>query len=109
VGPLRLVPAEEFREGREQLNSNSTKRFPAGADLLLSIKKIEKKDIVKPNSCIYLQPNGFINKISKQTRRDVFQAVADPTRRAIILLIASQAMTPKRSGKVASTNLTKYY
>ena len=27
-------------------------------------------------------------------RRDVFQAVADPTRRAIILLIAFQAMTP---------------
>ena len=28
------------------------------------------------------------------TRRDVFQAVADPTRRAIIALIALQAMTP---------------
>lgn len=27
-------------------------------------------------------------------RRDVFQAIADPTRRAIILLIASHAMTP---------------
>ncbi len=27
-------------------------------------------------------------------RRDVFQAIADPTRRAIILLIALQAMTP---------------
>ncbi|MDP2385742.1 MAG: metalloregulator ArsR/SmtB family transcription factor [Bacteroidota bacterium] len=27
-------------------------------------------------------------------RRDVFQAIADPTRRAIILLVASQAMTP---------------
>ena len=27
-------------------------------------------------------------------RRDVFQAIADPTRRAIILLIASNAMTP---------------
>ncbi|BAV07558.1 transcriptional regulator, ArsR family [Filimonas lacunae] len=26
-------------------------------------------------------------------RRDVFQAIADPTRRAIIMLIASQAMT----------------
>ena len=29
-----------------------------------------------------------------KTRRDVFQAIADPTRRAILLLIASQAMTP---------------
>jgi DNA-binding transcriptional ArsR family regulator len=27
-------------------------------------------------------------------RRDVFQAIADPTRRAIITLIALQAMTP---------------
>ncbi len=27
-------------------------------------------------------------------RRDVFQAIADPTRRAIIALIALQAMTP---------------
>ncbi len=27
-------------------------------------------------------------------RRDVFQAIADPTRRAIIMLIAFQAMTP---------------
>jgi DNA-binding transcriptional ArsR family regulator len=27
-------------------------------------------------------------------RRDVFQAIADPTRRAIITLIAAQAMTP---------------
>lgn len=27
-------------------------------------------------------------------RRDVFQAIADPTRRAIIVLIAAQPMTP---------------
>lgn len=27
-------------------------------------------------------------------RRDVFQAIADPTRRAILTLIATQAMTP---------------
>ena len=27
-------------------------------------------------------------------RRDIFQALADPTRRAIIILIALQAMTP---------------
>ncbi|MBI2731171.1 MAG: winged helix-turn-helix transcriptional regulator [Sphingobacteriales bacterium] len=27
-------------------------------------------------------------------RRDVFQAIADPTRRAILVLIATQAMTP---------------
>lgn len=27
-------------------------------------------------------------------RRDIFQAIADPTRRAIIMLLAVQAMTP---------------
>lgn len=27
-------------------------------------------------------------------RRDVFQAIADPTRRAILLLLATQALTP---------------
>lgn len=30
----------------------------------------------------------------KDIRRDVFQAIADPTRRAIILLLAVSAMTP---------------
>ena len=29
-----------------------------------------------------------------QTRRDIFQAIANPTKRAIITLIALQAMTP---------------
>ncbi|MEO5943606.1 MAG: metalloregulator ArsR/SmtB family transcription factor [Ferruginibacter sp.] len=32
-------------------------------------------------------------------RRDVFQAIADPTRRAILLLVATQAMT---AGAIAS-------
>ncbi|PYF69483.1 ArsR/SmtB family transcription factor [Pedobacter nutrimenti] len=32
-------------------------------------------------------------------RRDVFQAIADPTRRAILLLLATQAMT---AGAIAS-------
>ena len=29
-----------------------------------------------------------------ESRRDIFQAIADPTRRAILLLLAAQAMTP---------------
>jgi DNA-binding transcriptional ArsR family regulator len=41
-----------------------------------------------------LQPIGFANKKSNNMRRDIFQAIADPTRRAIIALIAIQAMTP---------------
>lgn len=32
--------------------------------------------------------------VSKSTRRDVFQALADPTRRAILLLLVSKTMTP---------------
>ncbi|MDX1941288.1 MAG: metalloregulator ArsR/SmtB family transcription factor [Saprospiraceae bacterium] len=37
-------------------------------------------------------------------RRDVFQAIADPTRRAILLLLASQAMT---AGAIAANFDTK--
>ena len=40
-----------------------------------------------------MQPISFISNINNM-RRDVFQAIADPTRRAIITLIALQAMTP---------------
>jgi DNA-binding transcriptional ArsR family regulator len=29
-----------------------------------------------------------------KTRRDIFQAIADPTRRAILTLVAMQALTP---------------
>ena len=32
--------------------------------------------------------------VADKMRRDVFQAIADPTRRAIIFLLATQAMTP---------------
>lgn len=35
----------------------------------------------------------FLNVI-KIMKRDVFQAIADPTRRAILVLIATQALTP---------------
>ena len=40
-----------------------------------------------------MQPFGCI-LLSKVMKRDIFQAIADPTRRAIIALIALQAMTP---------------
>jgi DNA-binding transcriptional ArsR family regulator len=44
-----------------------------------------------------LQPIGFAcTSAGRQQimRRDIFQAIADPTRRAILVLIAVQAMTP---------------
>jgi DNA-binding transcriptional ArsR family regulator len=39
-----------------------------------------------------------------ETRRDVFQAIADPTRRAIIALIAMQAMTPNELAEHFNTS-----
>src|SRR5258708_5282641 len=42
-------------------------------------------------SCIFEKPIGFILPFM---RRDIFQAIADPTRRAILVLVAVQAMTP---------------
>lgn len=38
--------------------------------------------------------NRIFANIHPTMRRDIFQAIADPTRRAIIALIAVQAMTP---------------
>lgn len=43
--------------------------------------------------CFILR-NQLIAFIHKTMRRDVFQAIADPTRRAILMLIALHAMTP---------------
>ena len=39
-----------------------------------------------------------------KVRRDVFQAIADPTRRAILLLLASQAMTPNALAEEFNTS-----
>jgi DNA-binding transcriptional ArsR family regulator len=36
----------------------------------------------------------WLHKIIIVMKRDIFQAIADPTRRAILILIAAQAMTP---------------
>ncbi len=47
-----------------------------------------------------MQPNNCI----MGTRRDIFQAIADPTRRAIITLIALQAMTPNAIAKHFDTS-----
>jgi len=42
-----------------------------------------------------------------ELRRDVFQAIADPTRRAIITLVALQAMTPSAiAGNFSSSRQT---
>jgi DNA-binding transcriptional ArsR family regulator len=38
--------------------------------------------------------NHIVANKKMQTRRDIFQAIADPTRRAIIMLLAVGALTP---------------
>lgn len=49
--------------------------------------------IAQPNDCGY---NAIIRlrKVVIIMKRDIFQAIADPTRRAIMVLIAANAMTP---------------
>jgi DNA-binding transcriptional ArsR family regulator len=51
------------------------------------------KKFAQPNNCAY-NCNRLVANKELTMRRDVFQAVADPTRRAILGLIALQAMTP---------------
>ena len=43
-------------------------------------------------------------KVQMETRRDVFQAIADPTRRSILLLLAAQAMTPNAVAEEFNTS-----
>lgn len=50
---------------------------------------LKKKSLLR----LHMQPFGCIIFFAVM-KRDVFQAIADPTRRAIIALIAMQAMTP---------------
>lgn len=41
-----------------------------------------------------MQPGGCLFRIYEM-KQDIFQAIADPTRRAILTLLAIQALTPK--------------
>lgn len=42
----------------------------------------------------YICNQSVAYKSQFKMKRDIFQAIADPTRRAILVLIASQALTP---------------
>lgn len=53
-----------------------------------------KKTFAQPNNCTYIRNHIVAINSKMEVRRDIFQAIADPTRRAIIALIAVQAMTP---------------
>lgn len=43
---------------------------------------------------IYLQPYSCAFKYLKMSKRDIFQAIADPTRRGIIELVSKESLTP---------------
>lgn len=50
---------------------------------------------MRKRKVVFIFATNRLHKFKKEKmRRDVFQAIADPTRRAIIALIASQEMTP---------------
>jgi DNA-binding transcriptional ArsR family regulator len=58
-------------------------------------KKNSLKNILRNRTVAHIfATERFLNLKFKPVRRDIFQAIADPTRRAIITLIALQAMTP---------------
>jgi DNA-binding transcriptional ArsR family regulator len=55
-----------------------------------NVLKYTRKVLRSQITALYSQSNNCIMK----SRRDVFQAIADPTRRAILTLLAVQALTP---------------
>jgi len=62
----------------------------------VSVQKIQKK-FANPIGCAYICNQSASHLTLGPIhimRRDIFQAIADPTRRAILVLIAVQAMTP---------------
>lgn len=62
---------------------------PTSGNYRTSGKKIKKS--LRNRKVAYIFAT---EQFHKKMRRDIFQAIADPTRRAIIALIALQAMTP---------------
>jgi hypothetical protein len=57
-------------------------------------RKSLKINFAKPIGCSYICNRLASYLIKPFMRRDIFQAIADPTRRAILVLVAVQAMTP---------------
>ncbi len=74
-----------LREANEKPNKQT---------LLTGILNFLKKNLQK-RKVVFIFATIQLHKLNTgKMRRDVFQAIADPTRRAIIALIALQAMTP---------------
>jgi DNA-binding transcriptional ArsR family regulator len=54
------------------------------------------REKLQESSCAVKWLHIYLQSVAAymESRRDIFQAIADPTRRAIIMLVALQAMTP---------------
>lgn len=59
---------------------------------------------MQPIICTYICNQTVAGLYLSGMRRDVFQALADPTRRAILSLIALQAMTPNALAEYFDTS-----
>ncbi len=70
---------------------NSTEIF---LDILTPLKKLLPINLCNKLIAHIFTTELLHNRLFRKMRRDVFQALADPTRRAILLLLASHAMTP---------------
>jgi len=68
--------------------------LPENSYVIFDFSKNQKKNLRNRTVAHIFATNRFHKLTGKKMRRDVFQAIADPTRRAIIALLALQAMTP---------------
>ena len=61
---------------------------------IMGVMRKSENKFAQPDNCTYVCNHIVANNSEMEVRRDIFQAIADPTRRAIIALIALQSMTP---------------
>jgi DNA-binding transcriptional ArsR family regulator len=81
----RYSPPPGHRQRADSRRLQTPQIFP--------LKNISQNILRNQTVALIFAANRFRIK-SNDMRRDIFQAIADPTRRAIITLIAVQAMTP---------------
>src|SRR3569832_759874 len=83
-------PFQETQPRRDQDSVVSVYSMNTIILMLKASQKIFSKKFAQPNNCIY----NCNQSVANNMRRDIFQAIADPTRRAILTLLVTGAMTP---------------
>ncbi|HEV8135019.1 MAG TPA: metalloregulator ArsR/SmtB family transcription factor [Pyrinomonadaceae bacterium] len=86
----------------QQVDKRFENLFWSPASTTSTPEKNVKKDLRNRTVAHKLATDRFHERATNM-RRDIFQAIADPTRRAIIALIALQAMTPNAIEKHFNT------